>query len=114
MENFTLRLKRVMTRGDLTMADIARLFDRERRTVASWVHDDRQPTGARARETFSRLIKLEKDVKARLGYPIPLKLSKRDRAEYVRLLGERKLERARVLAAGPPPEGVVRRIRDKD
>lgn len=109
MENFTERLKAMMKRGALTVADTARLFDRERRTVSSWVLDGRLPTGARAEETFDTLRRLEEDVRAGRGYPIPPRLSKRNRAEYVRLLGERELERARVLAAGSAPERLVRR-----
>lgn len=103
MENFTLRLKLLMARGELTVADTARLFDRERRTVSSWVRDGRQPTGARVAETFETLRQLEVEVERGRGFPIPRRLKKRERTAYVRLLGEGKLGRARVLAAGAPP-----------
>ena len=113
MKDFTERLKLLMERGALTQADTAQLFGRERRTVASWVKDGHLPTGPRAQSAFDRLRKLEKDVKAGRGYPIPEHLSKRNRAEYVFLLRENELESARVLAAGSTPERVVRGVRDK-
>lgn len=112
MENFTLRLKVLMARGALTNADTATLFDRERRTVSSWVNDGRQPTGARAEEAFDKLRQLERAVEAGYGFPIPQRLSKRDRAAYVRSLGA-KLERNRVPEAGSPTKRVVRRVRNK-
>lgn len=112
MEDFTERLIALMARGGLTKADTATLFDRERRTVASWVNDGRQPTGARAEEAFDKLRQLEHAVKTRKAFPIPQRLSKRDRAAYVRSLGA-KLERNRVPEAGSPTKRVVRRVRDE-
>lgn len=99
-KSFTERLQTCMDRGDLTVADVARLFDRERRTVSDWVHHGRLPTGARAQEADDRLTELEAAIRDKRGFPVPLRLSKRDRVKYVELIGEGKLERARVLAAG--------------
>ena len=113
MQEFTRRLRTIMRNGALTVADLARLFDRERRTVSSWVHDERLPTGARADEAHNRLSELETQVRKELGFPVPFQLSKRNRTAYIRLLGEGKLERARLLAAGSAPDRVVRRIRKK-
>lgn len=92
----------MMASGALTQADAAKLFDRERRTIASWIKAGHQPTGARANETFEILKQLERAVKAGRGLPIPLRLSKRERAAYVRELGA-KLERARLSKIGPSP-----------
>lgn len=113
MQEFTRRLRTTMRNGDLTVADLARLFDRERRTVSSWVHDGRLPTGARADEAGKRLREIEVDIFHKRGFPVPFYLSKRDRTAYIRLLAEGKLERARLLAAGSPPKRLVRGIRKK-
>src|SRR5258708_22323768 len=113
MQEFTRRLKNAMRDGDLTVADLARLFDRERRTVSSWVHDRRMPTGARAEEAHDRLSELEMQIRKQFGFPVPFYLTKRDRTAYVRLLREGKLERARLLAAGSPRERLVRGVRQK-
>jgi transposase-like protein len=98
--SFTERLQRCMTRGQLTVADIARLFDRERRTVSDWVHKGRLPTGAREQEALDRLLQLEQAIRQKRGFPVPLRLSKRNRVKYVQLVGEGKLGDARVLAEG--------------
>ncbi|SRR5258708_6381641 len=113
MQEFTRRLKNAMRDGDLTVADLARLFDRERRTVSSWVQDERMPTGARADKAHDKLSELETQIRKQLGFPVPYYLTKRDRTAYVRLLREGKLERARLLAAGSPPKRLVRGIRKK-
>ena len=100
MQDFTHRLRRCMKAGALTVADTARLFDRERRTVSDWVHCGRLPTGARADEAYERLDALEKEIERCRGFPVPHRLSKRNRAQYIRLLGEGKLADARLLAEG--------------
>lgn len=98
MEDFTLRLRVAMTSAALTVADAARLFDRERRTVSDWVHEGRLPTGARAQEAYDRLEALEKAIARGRGFPVPHRLSKRDRVKYIELVGDGKVGRARLLA----------------
>jgi len=114
MHGFTRRLRSAMQRAALTNADAARLFDRERRTVSDWMYNGRLPTGARANEAEQRLQQLEIDITHRIGFPVPLDLSKRDRAAYIRSLGRGLRERARLLSVGPPPKRLVRGIRKKD
>jgi len=113
MDKFTKRLKACMRAGVLTVSDMARLFDRERRTVSDWVHNGRIPTGVRAVETLRRLSQLERQIERGEGFPVPLRLSKRARTEYIRLLSGGKIGRARILAGGSTTRrrGVVRRIR---
>ena len=114
MHDFTRRLKKAMRDGDLTVADLARLFDRERRTVSDWVNNGRLPTGARADEAHNTLSELETQIRKNLGFPVPFYLSKRKRTGYIELLWEGDLERARLLAAGSAPKRLVRGIRKKD
>jgi len=100
MDKFTKRLRWCMKVGVLTVSDMARLFDRERRTVSDWVHNGRIPTGVRAVETVRRLSQLERQIERGEGFPVPLRLSKRARTEYIRLLSGGKIGRARILADG--------------
>jgi hypothetical protein len=58
---FQERLKRVMTVGNLRVADLAKLFGRRHSTVRGWVVDGREPAGTAAdiRELFARLSAFE-------------------------------------------------------
>lgn len=98
MEDFTKRLRLAMKMASLTVADTARLFDRQPRTVSDWVNLGRLPTGARSRDALNRLARLERAIERQHGFPVPLRLSKRDRVRYIELVGEGKVADARILA----------------
>lgn len=67
--NFQARLLRVMDRGNLRVADVARWFGRRHSTVRGWVVDGREPAGtaADARALFQRLNELRDFVHERRG-----------------------------------------------
>ena len=85
MKNFTARLKQAMERGDFTVADLARWFDRPFHTVWFWVHEGRQPRQSRgqAKLMYRRLELAEKLIREKRGLPIPLHLSQFERPDYV-------------------------------
>lgn len=71
---FPDRLKRAASRGDLTVSDLARWFDRPRATVNTWING-RTPFGPGGRRAEDDLRRLEWAVKNCKGLPIPEKLS---------------------------------------
>src|SRR5712692_7449523 len=113
MTEFTRKLKWCKRRAGLTTADLAHFFGRLHRTVQEWVVNDRQLTGARRAETLRNLDRLEVYILHGQGFPIPLTLSTRYRATYMRFLGEGRLARARIFAADPPGRGAFGRIREE-
>lgn len=65
--DFQARLARVMERGNLRVADVARWFDRRHSTVRGWVIDGREPAGTAAdvRGLFADLVRLEELARAK-------------------------------------------------
>ncbi len=59
--SFQAQLLKVMDRGNLRVADVARWFSRRHSTVRGWVVDGREPAGTAAdmRALFSRLNALQ-------------------------------------------------------
>src|ERR1700746_2215390 len=99
MKSSTKTLKSCMRRGQLSSADLRWWFGRDYFTVREWVVNERVPRqGAHVRRTWESLDALHNAIILRKGFPIPLDLRKRERAAYIRLLGEGKLGRARLLA----------------
>ena len=58
---FQKRLKKVMDKGNMRIADLARVFGRRHSTVRGWVVDGREPAGTPrdVRELLSTLTNLE-------------------------------------------------------
>lgn len=81
--SFSARLSTCMERGDLTVSDLQRWFDRPRATVNTWVNG-RTPYGPSGRAALDDLKLLEWTIRKRRGLPIPKKLSQRTRADYIR------------------------------
>ena len=111
MKEFTRRIIWCKEHGHLTVADLARLFDRDARTVSDWVRKSRIPVGARVDDALKRLAYLELSIKLKRGFPVPIYLSKRNRTEYIRLLAGGHLERARIFASRATGSGLVRGAR---
>lgn len=59
--SFQTRLQKVMERGNLRVADVARWFGRRHSTIRGWVVDGREPAGTATdvRGLFWELNKLE-------------------------------------------------------
>lgn len=101
-------LLQCQTAGRLTVADIAWYLGRSHKTVREWFKG-RQPDAANHAYAFKKVGQLASAIAAGRGFPIP-DLNKRARAEYMRLLGEGHLGRARILAADPAKQRLVRRL----
>jgi hypothetical protein len=98
VQAFTRQVKLAFKKHKISVADLRWFFGRDYKTVREWIVNDRQPEGARRDEALSRAASLERFLAA--GFlPAPLWLKKRDRAEYMRVLGEGNLERAGAIIA---------------
>jgi hypothetical protein len=83
MPSFAERLQTCIERGDLTMSDAARWFDRPFATVRLWVELDRTPVGPAGRIAEADLQRLEWAIRNDKGFPIPAELSHRRRIDYL-------------------------------
>ena len=87
MKTFQQRLQRCRERGNLTVADLARWFDRPYTTVRSWLTEGWKPgdgpvTQARMEERLARLEAVVREQAGELrGLPM------RERAERLQQLG---------------------------
>lgn len=90
MKTFSDRLTACLQQGNLTVADLARWFDRANATVRSWVRDGHEPRGGPldAAMTRGQLVMLEKKIAARDGFPVPL-LSPKERIKHLARLRPR-------------------------
>lgn len=77
------RLKKVLRDGNLTVADLARWFDRRDPTVRGWVNGT-QVGGAQMDSAFvlAQLDLLERKIKRKQGFPVP-RLTPSDRIAYL-------------------------------
>jgi hypothetical protein len=81
--NVSVRLKAIMENGNLTIADLARWFDRPHPTVRGWVHGGDVGGAPLDREAIEALLeRLEVMLKKQKGLPIP-RLSPAARIEYL-------------------------------
>ena len=114
MGAFTKLLRTAQRKGKLTVGDLRWWFGRDYHTVREWSIKGREPTGARADEAWQWLEKLIRAIEnERDGFPIPVDLTKRERARYMRKLGNgRNRAHARIPAARAARKRVVRRVRE--
>ena len=70
---FQARLRSILERGNLTVADLARWLERPHATVSTWVNDGREPTGPTL--DLAMLEAHVKDIETRIarkaGFPVP-------------------------------------------
>ena len=81
---FQARLKKCMRDGNLTVADLARWFERPHPTMRSWVENGVEPGGGpqdRA-QVLETLTQLEKLIAKNNKFPVP-RLSPRERIAYL-------------------------------
>lgn len=80
------RLIRAMETAGLNIADLQHWFEREYVTVYSWVHHGKEPRPShRTDDLLARLYLLEGTIVDRVpGFPMPVTLSQRLRADHVR------------------------------
>ncbi len=79
MKNFSPRLKKCVSLGDLTVKDLTYWFDRPYPTLWTWVYDGREPRGSNGfrRKLYERLDLLEHAIRKGLGFPVPDDMSDR-------------------------------------
>jgi transposase-like protein len=84
---FQQRLRRCVERGNLTVSDLARWFDRPYATVRSWLAAGREPSGGpvTVRRAYERLAALEQVVRDQSLRDLPM----RQRAERLVRIGTR-------------------------
>lgn len=82
---FQKRLRACQKKGNLTVADLARWFDREYATIRGWVEDGVQPGGGPAdkQHALSVLILLETLIEREKGFPVPVGLVPKKRVAHV-------------------------------
>ncbi len=84
---FQQRLRKCMASGNLTVADLARWFDRPDPTMRSWVEQGVEPAGGPLDAAFAHatLEKLEKAIAKNSKFPVP-RLSPQKRIAYLKEL----------------------------
>jgi hypothetical protein len=84
---FQARLRKCMDRGNLTVADLARWFDRPHPTMRSWVENGVEPAGGPLDAAMAQatLDKLEKMIAKNSKFPVP-RLSPQKRIAYLKEL----------------------------
>jgi hypothetical protein len=80
--NLADRLNRLLARGNLSIADLARWLDRPHATVSVWVHGRGSPAGTKKdREQVEREIKRMEGLMGK-GLPVPF-LPRDERLAYI-------------------------------
>jgi hypothetical protein len=80
--NLADRLNRLLARGNLSIADLARWLDRPHATVSVWVHGRGSPAGTKQdRERVEREIKRMEGLMGK-GLPVPF-LPRDERLAYI-------------------------------
>lgn len=85
MKTFSERLRAVLKRGNLSVSDAARLFERPRPTVNGWVKRDLSPAGGPldVDNAYLMLGKLESFLQRSDMLPVPGRLSPLQRIRYI-------------------------------
>ena len=80
------RLKWCMRNGRMTVADLAKWFDRSYPTVRNWVLFGTNPHGPRNEKFLAELNLLEKLIEKEKGFPVPFAISHFERPAYIEKL----------------------------
>jgi hypothetical protein len=80
---FKTRLERAKKQGRLTTADLATWFERPYPTVRSWLLKGREPWGPNGEDSLRLMAILERAIKNKRGFPVPIRLSPSNRRAYV-------------------------------
>ena len=88
MKDFCERLNKAAPKGDFTVADLSRWFDRSYHTIWFWVNKGVKPRGSKGQKKiiYGWLEKLEQAVASNPKLPIPPTLNQFERVEYVEKL----------------------------
>lgn len=81
---FAQRLLACQRGGNLTVADLARWFDRPYQTVRSWIEGGSEPGGGPLdrEHAHGSLASLEGLIRKKKGFPMP-RMSPKDRGKYL-------------------------------
>lgn len=114
-KGFGKRLQHCAESAVLGVAELRWFFDRDYKTVREWLLRGREPEGVRRDEALLRLKRLEQLVKSELVFPLPAFMGKRQRSEYMRLLGggTRGAQHYRISQADLTVAGPVHRVGKK-
>jgi hypothetical protein len=95
MRTFQQRIAAVLRDGGLTIMDLSRWFERAYPTVRTW-QEGREPWGPHGEESRALLVTLEKLIAAGKVFPVPVKLSPRERRAWIeRVRDECRLSKTR-------------------
>jgi hypothetical protein len=92
MRTFQERIAAVLRDGGMTIMDLSRWFERAYPTVRTW-QNGREPWGPHGEESRALLATLESLIAAGEVFPVPVKLSPRQRRAYI----ERVRDESRLL-----------------
>lgn len=92
MPTFQQRLQAAVQGGNLTVADLARWFDRPHSTVSFWVRDGKEPGGGPldAALVAAQLATLERLIKKKKGLPVP-RLSPQKRMAHMAAIKKQEM-----------------------
>jgi hypothetical protein len=82
MRTFQERIAAVLRDGGMTIMDLSRWFERAYPTVRTW-QKGREPWGPHGEESRALLVTLEQLIEAGKVFPVPVKLSPRQRRAYI-------------------------------
>ena len=88
MRSFSERLQAVLSKGNLRVADVARIFARPHSTVNGWAQRGLNPSGGPAdvEDAYVMLGKLESYLQRSKMLPVPTKLSPLNRIKFIKKL----------------------------
>ena len=99
---FAERVKSVMNRGNMRIADIARIMHRSHSTVYGWVTKDFNPQGAPqdVEVVYKWLDKLEQDLSTQSSklLPVPRGMSNYQRTKHIEILRKKLWAREKAFS----------------
>lgn len=95
-ETFSARLRKCVSKADLTTNEVARWFRRPRPTTNTWLKEGRCPSGPAGEAAFEDLALLEWAVKNNDQLPVPKRLNFIQRAVLLNECYEHARRNARV------------------
>lgn len=87
-QSFSVRLQACLKKGNLRVADLAKLFNRSHSTVNGWVQRELNPSGGPTdvEAAYTMLGKIESYIQRSDRLPVPAGLSPLNRIKFIRKL----------------------------
>ncbi len=96
--DFRHRVRVCLRRGHLTTADLQHWFGCPYSTIRTWLKEDRAPGAASVSRFSQRLHFLEVALRTQRHFPVPVDISQRQRATYIRGIRDDFEQRGRKVA----------------